>query len=345
MPDILGQMFFRADNGSRDVGWSEDHWIVGGGDLKNALAMLIDLADARASLLGAGCVINYLRVSASGVFRDSQIASGINPGGLLVFVEKNTYKPIPFAGPPGDPEAPVVPSSPAGFALNDLELVKGIAATRLFDAIVDQPNIGYLTRLELGPPFVGRRSLLLRGMPDGVIVTTSGGPSTANGPLSVNWLKLYNKWGTILLSGKYGMRANDAAEVPKPIAAWTVVGVAPIVVTATTAIAHTLVPGDKVYVSGVKIAGKKPGTIQTLNGSLTVNTTPTPTTVTFLSTNPQSPFVNSSVLENPAPLANGTIRKNKKVIAPYVKLVGRRWGDRKCGIPFDPSHGRAKAKK
>lgn len=343
MANIVGQMFFRADNGARDLGWSEDHYIIGAGDDAAAIALLETLAEARSKLLGAGAVINYLRVSDIEVFRDSQVVAGIYPEGVLNLVG-GTYVALPFTVTPGDPESVPVPASPAGLAIPSLDVLKGVPPSLLRDVLVDQPQVGFLVRLEAGSPFTNRRSLVLRGMPDGVVNTTTSGPSGLNGVMSANWLKQYLKWQKIMLGGKFGFRCFDPAVKVKPITAWTYDGLR-LTMTATIP-GLAAVAGDKVRISEVKIAGKKPGTIVTLHGDLVVATNPVADVYYFYSNNPQSPFTNSQLLVPPPPLiALGVCRKLVPIYVPYVKMVGRRWGERKCGIPFDPSHGRVRARR
>lgn len=339
MPSILGQMFFRADNGARDVGWSEDHYIIGAGDLSAALPLLRTLADARAALLGAGAVINYLRVSDVATFRDSQVETGIRPGGILVGQPGN-FQLIPLAPDNGNPDSPINPSGINGIAINEPKLLKGVNSIDIPGVLVDQPQVGFLVRLELGSPFTARRALVLRGMPDDVILTNTGGPASVNNTLSANWLKLYREWVLTLTNGRYGMRAQDATAATAAVASWTVDPTTHLV-TCHTAVNFAAVPGDGVRISGVVIPNNTGG-IKRLNAYVTVLTSPDAKTFTFSSTNPRSPFTTSTILQTV--LVAGNLTRQVKAYQAYTKIVGRRWGERKCGLPFDPVRGRRKAR-
>lgn len=80
MAMVRMQMFFTMSGpGSRSAGWSETHYSFTAATLPNALNNLIDLAGARAFLLGAGVTLRYLRVSDDDIFRDSRAVNGLSP--------------------------------------------------------------------------------------------------------------------------------------------------------------------------------------------------------------------------------------------------------------------------
>lgn len=342
MASTIGIMFFESRNGTRSFGWSESHVIIGGDALPAAAAKFGPLVEARANLLGAGATLVEARVSKSDEFRDSVLLDPPPYNGVVIF---QGYGKPPVVKPivPGKPGA----ATPLqGLPLHNIALSTGVLDSQIGDLIVDQPNVGYLVRLQAGAPFVSRRELCLRGMPDGVVKTTSSGPNVMNGQMSVQWLKAFDDWKIQMTAGgRFGMLAlNRNAGNKTAITAWTVAGVGNVV-TATIPLPFGAIVGDKVQVRGVKIQ-QGPTSIVNYSETLTVDTVdPVLHTYTFIGSKKVSPFYNNDTFKGASFADKGTAQKNVTAELPYLKVVGEVWGDRKTGAPFDRPHGRAKIHK
>lgn len=334
MPPFIGQIFFEEQVGTREAGWSEQHYLIGAGTLPEALDALSSLATLRANLLGAGCEINYLRVSDATIFRDSQVFGGITANFGL--------KP---AGPGGRPT--VVPSTSPGAGsglipgLYNNGLASGILPSDTIGLLADQPEVGYLVRLEAGTPFVSRRSLLLRGIPDGITLISSDGPLAGNNPMSANWLDAFTVWVIKMIGGNYGMRVINVAgaNAQKPISSIVVDPISNVV--SVFSVGTTYAVGDTVKIRGVKIPAPN-GAPVAFHDTLTVVAAAAGGPYQFISLNPNSPFTTSATFKGVVFLSRGTIQLVTYTYVPYVKAVGRHWSSRKVGLPFDPFHGRHK---
>jgi hypothetical protein len=71
--EVRATFFFRGVQSFGPIGWSESHYLIGAPTLPQALVKAKNLGLIRAQLLGDGMVMAYIRVSAEGVFRDSQV--------------------------------------------------------------------------------------------------------------------------------------------------------------------------------------------------------------------------------------------------------------------------------
>jgi len=342
--NIQGTMFFVEAVGEREYGWSESHALPTANDLKEALNKLALLAIARAKLLGAGAYINYMRVSDVGIFRDSQVANGVWPKAALIFDKQGNGKVVPAPPPPGDPaDATTWTAQPiGGVPLGEPGLAKGVPAADLSDLLADQPDVAVLVRMEGGTaPFKTRRSMLLRGLPDGITWTDTDLPDVRHGILSVNWLRYFDDYTTLLTKGDYGMFGLDQTS-PHQL----VTGIA---VDANLNVKWSIQglnanPGDRVRISGVKVRVSD-GSVKTYAETLTVETGTGAGPFVFSTSNERTKFVQSSFLSGNPVLSMGQAQVQRVVIFPYTKAVPRHWAKKDTGAPFDRPRGRQKPRR
>lgn len=332
---ILGQMFFTMQNGSRAFGWNEGVYLITAETLPAALVDLQTLVAARAKLLGAGVKVPYLRVSKTDVLNDTQVSSYSNPSSGLLVNAQGVLSLLTFNA--NDPRIG------AALSLYNAALGTGLAAAELTGLVVDQPEVGYLLRMEGGSTYTARRPYLLRGMPDGVVRTSSDGPRATNNALSVNWLNAYDEWVAVMKNGKYGFNALDTSggNPQKDITNWAVANDTNVVTATIPDLNAT--KGSKVRVSGVKIEGPT-GEAITFGDLLTVESV-TSNAYVFSGGSPGNIFVRSTVLKDNVIFANGKARRQQYTPLAFNNIVGRRWGSKDTGAPFDPPHGSAKARR
>lgn len=342
--------FFVESVGAIEYGWTETHYLIGVTDLVQGLNTFRALASDRAALCGAGVVCPYLRVSQPDVFRDSQIFQGVQPKLTLLIPQQGqgvpNIQPIVISGKPTGDTTITIP--PDGLPINSTKLPMNVPIVDYEDLIADQPEVGLLVRLEAASAFTTRRSLLLRGIPDGITFTNISAPQAAVSLLSRNWLSLFALFSADLVNGSWGMRAYDPTVLPVPVSAWTVAGANPTVVTALMPPSFAPTVGQKVRISGVRVVQPNLTTKNYSESLVVAGITPVtsgspPTTVgqqiTFYSAKANSSFMNSSALATNV-VAKGTVRMLNNVYVPYTRVISRRWASRKAGIPFDQQHSR-----
>jgi len=88
--EVRATLIFKDVTAVRHVGWTETFWLRStGGDLLAALVDAKGMALFRAALLGPGYMIETVRVSKEGIFRDSRIEQTNYTGKLLPMAPEN----------------------------------------------------------------------------------------------------------------------------------------------------------------------------------------------------------------------------------------------------------------
>jgi len=317
MPGVFSQMFFSARVGSRQFGWSEGHYRVTDQALPDALVALQNLADVRKMLCGAGVWMPYLRVSKVDVYRDSQVGDG----------------PIPRPISPPLPRPPLQQGIPSGpDVIYDPQLVtEATAVSTRQDVRCDMPWSGLVLRFEADTPYVNRRSITLRGLPDYVIQSATDKPIPGRWADALDAYILYlkdaaNGWGFRTL------RSDPPGDI-RDIANWTTLPESqPICASAMTGITQ----GAYVRIRGSQFADG--GDVRyTLDGKWQVDSVTANDFKMVGMLTPGEPPLRT--------LKKGKVQPRIYVVLPYKKLISRRWGERKTGSPFDRPHGITKGTK
>lgn len=313
---IYGQMFFSCPVGRRRFGWSEGHYLTTAANLPAALTSLKALAMLRVGLLGMRATLDYLRVSDTDVYRDSQVDDGPPPS-MLTDAMVLRYGIV-------DPGPIYNRRLITDIADSGPQKGKGLAS--------DFPQVGFMVRLEGGTDYRSRRSFIIRGNPDASQNTDDTRPSgTEWGRRFLDFIGSSTAVNS-LLSGSFGFRALDRAGVnaEKPITAMT--NVPPYILTIA---GHNYAIGDQIRIRGArpKIVAGQP-IPWTINGLWIVDSIPTPNQTLTLRGYPGPAAFDSF----------GKASKRVFVVLPYTKMIGRRWSSRRTGNPFDPIRGRSKTK-
>lgn len=334
MADILGQMFMNATVGTRQYGWSENHYVLGVSDLPTALNRMSSLAAQRVRLLGAGVSLPYIRVSDRLVFRDSQVAQIAPPPFMLNPAAVSIATTIIAATQP-----------PTGWPANngiynnqmsgELQSVKELTELRC-----DFPYSGLLIRLEGGSTFTARRSLILRGNPDVSQHTDIDRPNS--GPFNTA-LNAYLAYLTSTAGGaSFGFRVLNAGTPTTTYVATAVTWTQQMALNGLwqPAITFTSVQqppaptnwpvGTRVRIRNLKLSDPA-GNKLNLKGVWTVASN-TAGAVTFLQMYSLVPF--------PLIVNGGQSVAQAYTVIPYNKTLSRRWAMRKTGGPFDRPRGK-----
>jgi hypothetical protein len=337
MADIVGSMFFSQKTGSRMSGWTENVYILNASNIQAALETLnVTLAPVRASLLGAGVLLPYIRTSDRLIYRDSQVSGG--PPGPVPVRPALPRPPIRAAIPSaGSSSLPPV-GTPQDWIYDNELRAEALAGGNVSDLRCDMPWSGLVLRCEGGTTFQQRRSMIIRGLPDYVIQSGTDFPGEGR------WADNLKEYIRVLLSGPFGFRTQDLSPA-NPVIQITAINTT----TATPVITVAPPPppaggggappiptvGASVRITGNKMSDQF-GIPTNINGLWTVLTSPAPNQFTF-----KNMLVTST---NQNVLQMGGMRIRRYVVLPFNKIIMRRWGKRPVGIPFDPYRGRSKAR-
>jgi hypothetical protein len=231
-------MFFSTTVGRRREGWSEGVICVGATALPAALTSLVNLAIARVNLLGMGVTCDYLRVSDTTVWRDSQVVDGPTPNPLppALVTQFAVYEPEPIYNS----------QLATGLSAVGPQAGQGLSS--------DFPSAGFLLRLEGGTSYTQRRSYIIRGNPDYAQAVDFLSPKGAA------YQNSFNTFVNLLISGPYGFLPLASVAGLQV----TAVSAAPPWTITVPGIAATL--GSQIRIRGAKVvSGTTP-----LNGLWTV---------------------------------------------------------------------------
>lgn len=320
-----GTMFFSADCGGREYGWSESVYLPSATSCVNGLLKLGNLAQARSLLLGAGVSIDYLRCSnqdldgTGGVFRDSKIS----------VPQYKTFDGKPEAAPIG------ITLHATDWSLYDKKLIEEAAKlSKAADVRCDFPYSGLLLRVEgVSTNFTIRRSYILRGLPDYMQVTSV--PNTFFIKEATVWNKSFEKFASLLASADYGVAALDRTEANPvgKITKWDFTGAQPIVTMAGMA---ALAVGDTVRISSAVHLQLTTTQTKELNKLWKVES---------ISGNDYK-FVGMKTPGGaPTTLKMGSVRKQVHVVSPINNVDQIGWRKRNTGRPFNSPKASSKRKK
>jgi len=326
---VKSTMFFEENVGTNAYGWSESHYDLQSAGLVPALTALKKLAKLRARLLGGGVTITKIRVSDPNVFRDSLIDDG--PISTLTLRTEQVSGQLMMsrvADGAGNIDEP--------FGGSKLQPLVGAAPTTLaLEVLASMPTNAVLIRMEGGTTFQSRKSMILRGIPEGVIKILFTGQSLNTTAVGSAWATEF-AFGFLkeLKSGQWGFRALDQspANPYRNPAFLTIVANGVFTLTAT---ANQPNIGDTIRIQGAKIVGPVGSTNPKVNGLWTVMTKDiTGTVFTFVNGQfPPGAYTTLNVgryrLQTPAYLA-------------YNNAVDIRYTKRNTGSPFFRPVGRAK---
>lgn len=332
--------FFTCDRGRRKYGWSESLIVGGSPDLPNALESANEIAVYRSNLLGAGATLDLVRVSKTDVFRDSDVIRGPYAKAAIVVPPNAAAAPeMVFIAAPGDGTPPLTFPGPPLF---NPALGKA-AGEDLEQIICDQPATGLILRMEGPAPFTSRRSYTLRGVPDGIVNTSTNTPSVFNGPVSGAWLGFLDAWVAELKKLNFRFLSNNrGAANPRVDPTVYEVDVPSLTVSVTIPGLNAQV-GQSVRIGGVRFLYAN-GTEGRYSQSLKVDTK-IGDTYTFRGTVIGSPFYQSAKFAQGRFLAKGkaTLNTVEEVPITIVQMVS--WDYKKTGRAFDTPKVRSKKKK
>jgi hypothetical protein len=291
---IGASIFFNDLNCSQ--GWSETHYLVSTQSLTAALPLAVTMAEARSMMLGDGILVKYIRVSDANVKGDSQVTPGLPPA------SKN---PIYY-----------------NKALSTGDVVEG--SGRTLTGISDVPYTALNIRMEMST--TSRKTLYLRGLPDNL--DTDGQLLT-----DATWLKAFNAWTKIMMSGTWGARVlntDPVANPAKPITGITNVVGPPASITITCP-NHGYTVGQSIRISGVKYLPAPAAASTPINGIWQVGSVPDANTFTL------SGFSGSVQY-----FFGGSARARTYNVLAYTNVQQITLCSRRAGRPFGSLRGRRK---